>query len=705
MTSDAPDWLMLGNPSEVGVWAYGLATAGFLLFGGYLFLGWRNQGAGRGLLVAVLASAAWSAASGIYSSSASFAVGLVCMLLDVLRQGAWLAFVIALLRRGGAGQSWPLWVAGGIGALQVSAIAVFAVGPAWGSGSGAIGLGAFLAGGVAGLVLIEHFFRCLPLESRWAFKPFCLGLAAGYVFEIYLFADGLLFGRVDSDVWGVRGAVSGLTIPLIALAVGRNPGWTCRIGVSRELIFHSTALALSGLYLLLIAGAGYYVRYFGGEWGRAIQFALIFGGLLLLLVFAFSGTQRARLRVFLSKHLFPYRYDYRLEWLRFTQALGTMRGEELGTAVVSALADLVESAGGGLWLRGSDGGYTQRSRVNQLAVDAVEPSDGEFCAFLREREWIVNLEEYRASPAHYGGLGLPEWLSALPGAWLILPMKSDDSLVGFVVLNAPRTPFEVDWEVLDLLKTAQRQAASYLSRILATEALLESRKFESFNRMSAFVVHDLKNLVAQLSLMLKNAERHGGNPEFQADMITTVAHVEARMRALMSQLQEKQPFDPPRRVDVRALIDGVIRSLRATRPSCEFRVAVPDRLDVLAHPERLERILSHLAQNAVEATSGSDTVVLSAERGRDGRVGVVIEDHGCGMTKEFMRERLFRPFQTSKAAGMGIGVYEAQQYVRELGGDIAYDSEPGRGTRVLVTLPAAVSHAAGGPPERVLAAS
>lgn len=678
--------------SSAAVLAYGIASGAYALFGGYLLFGWRGGAAGRALLVAVASSALWAFASTFIVTNPVGWINLLGWGLDVARQGCWLCFLVILLQPlGGARRRWPVLATTAVLLAELGAVINGGFDFEFGEATTKLLLGSFLGGAVLGLVFVEQLFRGMPSESRWGLKPLCLALSAGYIFELYLFADGFLFGRLDADVWGVRGVVHALTIPLIALSAGRNPAWTLHITVSREMVFHSTALALSGLYLLVIAGAGYYVRYVGGDWGRALQLALLFAGLLLLGVFLFSGAQRARLRVFINKHLFPYRYDYRKEWLRFTQALSAAGGTmDLGQSVIKALSDLVESAGGVLWLKDSGGRFTIHGHLNQVAPDAIEDGRSAFCHFLDEREWVINLEEFRARPAHYAGLSMPEWLSSMPDAWLVLPLKSAGVLVGFVVLNAPRTPFEVDWEVLDLLKTAQRQAASYLARMQAAEALLESRKFDSFNRMSAFVVHDLKNLVAQLSLMLKNAERHKHNPEFQEDMLGTVAHVESRMRALMAQLQEKRSIDPPRRVEMGALIERVQVAKRHHRPQVEVNISGEMPIEVLAHPERLERVIGHLVQNALDATPEDGKVVTRVDRAAGDSVRVLVEDSGCGMTKDFIRERLSRPFQTSKAGGMGLGVFEAQQYIQEIGGRLLFDSEPGRGTRVTVTLPAMV---------------
>jgi putative PEP-CTERM system histidine kinase len=305
--------------------------------------------------------------------------------------------------------------------------------------------------------------------------------------------------------------------------------------------------------------------------------------------------------------------------------------------------------------------------------------------FLRQRGWVVSLPELRAHPERYEELEVAAWLEALPSAWLIVPLPTGDELLGFVVLAAPRTPLELNWEVLDLLKTAARQVGTFVAQIEADAALLEARQFDAFNRMSAFVVHDLKNLVAQLSLMLENAQRHRSNPQFQADMLETVAHVTSRMNNLLLQLRSgTTPVSKPGLVDLAPLARRICEARAA-----EGRTVVPEiGHDVVAigHDDRLERVIGHLVQNALEATPETGRVTLRLYPDGDTTV-VEVWDTGQGMSPEFVRNNLFRPFQTTKAAGMGIGFYESAQYVKELGGDIAVDSELGGGTRVRVTLP------------------
>jgi putative PEP-CTERM system histidine kinase len=219
----------------------------------------------------------------------------------------------------------------------------------------------------------------------------------------------------------------------------------------------------------------------------------------------------------------------------------------------------------------------------------------------------------------------------------------------------------------------------------ATEALLEVRKFDAFNRMSAFVVHDLKNIVTQLSLMMKNAQRHSQNPEFQRDMLLTVENSLDRMRQLMLQLREGAT--PPGTAVGVDLGDIVARmEAMASSRGRRLEVNIAAHVGTRGHEERLERVVGHVVQNALDATPASGSVKLSLDR-QGGQAKIEVTDTGQGMSKEFIQERLFKPFQTTKQAGMGIGAYESFQYVQELGGKINVDSELGRGTRVTMLLP------------------
>jgi putative PEP-CTERM system histidine kinase len=677
-------------------WSYGLAGFAYAVLSlslwrrGYGNL--RAEAAKRVMLLGALASSAWGWLMLAYVLTGLGVVSMASTLTDALRYAAWFCFLLILLQH----RKEKLTEAG-LGLLKpiaylavLVAIVVHMVGGAGlfdSPGMRKLLLFSTLSLPVLGMVLLEQLFRNVAMDSRWNIKPFCLGLAGLFAFDLYLYSQAVLFNAIDADAFSMRGVVHALVVPLLLLSTSRHSEWLSKIQISRKAAFHSATLMMAGAYLVFVSGVGYYVRFFGGEWGRALQLGLVFVALVILLVLAMSASVRARMRVFMGKHFFRYRYDYREEWLRFTQTLSAQSSpQQMGQQVARGLADLLDSPGGALWLKTpNDTMFRQSARWNMSASSTPEPQDSSLAEFLGSSGWVVNLEEYRSFPRRYGTLLLPTWLQQLPQAWLVVPLHVGETLIGFVVLASARAPMDVNWEVNDLLKTAGRQAASFLALMQATEALLEVRKFDAFNRMSAFVVHDLKNVVTQLSLMMKNAERLKDNPEFREDMLITVDSALDRMRQLMLQLREgATPPGTAFGVELVAIANRLASVARERGRTLELDLATP--VVTRGHEERLERVIGHMVQNAFDATPASGRVWLRLDRS-GGQALVEVGDNGQGMSEEFVRERLFKPFQTTKQAGMGIGAYESFQYVQELGGKITVDSTIGQGTVITVLLP------------------
>jgi putative PEP-CTERM system histidine kinase len=685
------------NLLTAAIWSYGVAGAGFLAFALRMALGWRGGPRAALLLSAIIASALWAACEVTVAIWPGVATWIAANGLDALRYALWFGFLYGLVgttRQSAVEASaklvrapWGLIVA--VGAGLIASVALPDREPLstlFGVRAGIVVYGVRLGLAVLGLVLVERLLRSSAPHARWAVKPLCLGLTGIFGFDLFYYSDATLFGRQDLNIWVARGIAHALVLPFIGIAAARNPVWTIEMHLSRDAVLRSSALLVSGLFLLAVAAAGYFLRYVGGELGSALQIEFLFAALLLFALAVFSGSFRSKLKVFVSKHFFSYRYDYREEWLRFTRTLSADSSpQSIQQRSIHALADLVESPAGALWLAHGDQSFRPSARWNMSAVNAVEPADGSLGRFLERTGWVIDLAEHASAPERYRELSIPEWLVSLPGAWLVVPLPAPAGLVGFVVLVTARASIKVDWEVLDLLKTAGRQAASYLAQIQLTEALLEARKFDAFNRMSAFVVHDLKNLVAQLSLLLRNAERHRNNPEFQRDMLMTVGNVVERMNKLMLQLRTgARPVEQPRSVDLQSVIRNVCAAKSEQNASIDMDLAVG--IYGVGHVDRLEHVIGHLVQNALDATTGRGRV--SVRLGRDDDTAVIeVTDSGVGMTPEFVRDRLFKPFQTTKATGMGVGMYESAQYVTGLGGRILVDSTPDVGTRVRVVLP------------------
>ena len=266
----------------------------------------------------------------------------------------------------------------------------------------------------------------------------------------------------------------------------------------------------------------------------------------------------------------------------------------------------------------------------------------------------------------------------------------DIELLGFVVIPHPVAKHQINWEDHDLLKTAGRQAASHLAQLMAVQALVEAREFQAFSKLSAFVIHDLKNLVAQLSLVVSNAAKHKHNPEFMDDAIKTVDHSVSKMNRLLAQLRQgrtaAQPPSDNQKVELNTLINDVVNERSNQTPQPRFHSQC-DEIYIAANTDRIASVLEHIIQNAQDATppDGWVNVKLTSE---DNLAAIEISDNGCGMDQAFIHNRLFRPFDTTKGqGGMGIGVYESREYIQELKGSIHVTSEPGNGTTFTISLP------------------
>jgi len=677
--------------TNIAASSYLLAAIGFLALGLPVLSGWRGRAQRITLPLACLASAlwagvlAWEAAHGVLWSPLSG-------LLEVVRDGAWALFLVALHGHwrddnGRLRRSLAVAAACYLTLVLLLGLALARHGSGILVAFGSLPmLAAFVGLAVYGMLLVEQVYRNKTIEERWAIKFVCLGVCGMFAYDFYMYSNTMLFREPNPDLWTARGVINALTVPLVAASLARRSSWTTSFAVSRRVMFHSAALFGSAIYLLAMGTVGYYLRYVGGRWGTVMQTGFLFGAVCLLGVILFSGTARSWLKVTISKHFYRYNYDYREEWMRFTRTLAE-RGPGLGDRAIQALATLVESPGGLLWQR--DGQVHARfapcAHWQAPPTEAGEPAQSPFCQFLESTQWVIDLDEYVASPDKYEGLAVPDWLLELPRRWLVVPLMLHEKLFGFVVLQRARSPLKLNWEIFDLLEIAGSQAASHLAQEDAANALMVARQFESFNRMSTFVVHDLKNLVAQLSLMNANAEKHKDNPEFQQDMLETLNHSVQKMKLLLQKLSRTENADNKLPLAVDQVVRGAVALKSAFEPHPQL-VVEASGLKVLADRERLERVVGHLIQNAIEATPRDGHVMIRVGR-REEAVEIEITDTGEGMSEEFIRERLFKPFDSTKSAGMGIGVFESREYINELGGALEVSSRPRLGTTFRVVLP------------------
>ncbi len=675
-----------------GLAGYGCSAAAYLSFA-LLVASWSGRTL-NGVLAAIagLITCLWAAATA-YELDAG--AGWIGPLLEIARSGSWSILLLSLLHWLSPVQRSALSAAiVAFGTVVTVITLAFATAADQGAAAVAI-LGGHLALAVLGMALAENLFRNSPASRRWTIKYLCLGLGGLFTYDFFLYSDALLFRRMSTDLFLARGIADLMVAPLLVVYAYRAREEGAEIAVSRRIILHSATLLGAGLYLIGMGAAGYYVQRFDGAWSGFLQAVFLFAAILLFLVSMFSASFRASLRVLVEKNLLRAKFDYRAEWLRFIRTTSEGdRGNDLRIRVVQAVCDIMDSPEGGLWLARDPRTFAlaaswnlSRWRLNDL--EAKIEVDAPLSRFLERTRWIVDLDEFGERPNHYRDLAeLPAFMRRIERIWLVIPLIHYERLFGMIMIGRSRATRVLSWEDFDLLKIVGRQAASYLAEQEASQQLAEARQFEDFNKRFAFIAHDIKNLGSQLSLIVSNSERHRGSEAFQRDAAETLRQSVDKLNRMLRQLQAPPSQNSNATVIALApLLNDIVAKTCKLHPIVSLDIRAP-QVSVAADEARLRAAIDHLVQNALDAVGCKGNVQIRLTD-RDRMAVIEVEDDGPGMEPAFIREKLFRPFATTKDAGYGIGAYDSRNFATTLGGRLDVVSEPGKGTVMRMSLPIA----------------
>ena len=667
-------------------WSHAIAALLFMGVAVWQLKYWRDRAA-RAVIVACVLTGVWAAVTASTGVEAP-----ASQLTESIRNFAWLSFLYALLRRGGteyrslrALYSVLSFAAGATAVIDLLAL----IAPTRDLTMTAL-LSAFalrMVFAVGALVAVHNLYTATAAGARAGVGLPLAALGVMWGIDLTFYALCWAQGSWVGEFAAARGIVVACLAPLVALAAQRNTGWSIRL--SRTVAFRSIGLVTALGYLGAVILSAYALQSLGGVWARAIPPLVLLASALVVAIVMASPETRAWANVMLTKHLFAHRYDYRAEWLRFTDTLGIPGpgAEALDLRVVKAVADIVQSPGGLLMFPASDGFTTDARWGWGILVPPLEAGGAELAQHLATGR-IVELDPLRGEHGDLGeAAAIPEWILSDTSAWAIVPLVHFDRLAGAVLLERPLVARALDWEDFDLLRLAGRQVASYLAEANAQEALSDAARFDEFNRRFAFIMHDIKNLVSQLTLVTRNAERHADKPEFRADMIATLQSSTARMNDLLARLSQHNTgrAEEPRIVNLTQVATSAGHSHRARHPV----VVMGDAGSfALADPARLDQALSHLVHNAIDASPAHEPVTLTLVR-RGAEVGIEVADCGPGMTADFVRGSLFKPFASTKAGGFGVGAYEARALVTGMGGRLGIVTSPGEGTHMTIWLPGA----------------
>lgn len=666
------------------IWLHGLAA---LLFCGAALVEARSplRAVPRWLLLLALGtSALWSL------SVAGIGDGVLAgRLVMIARNLAWIATLYALSAGKTTESRWRIGVYVSVGGCLLLAVPValavdnLPVGEMRGEAERIWLLLRMLATVGALMLLHQHV---IARTGRWSEAAALLTAAMTVMWasDLFVLAVASAAGAWSDGLTVLRGVASALAATTAMLAVHRRADRSLR--VSRAAAVQMIVAAGAVGYVVLSTAVTGLLGGMAGPYARVLQAAFVVGSGTALFTFVATPWLRAWFKVMIAKHLFSHRYDYRAEWMRFTDTLG-VSGDDvppLPQRIVQAIANLTASPAG-LLLYAADG---EMAAGPAWRWDEAQPTgSAALIGYLTATARIIDLDACRRGEAPADEIAaVPSWLIAQRDAWALVPLLRGDRLIGAIVLAQPLVPRALDWEDFDLLGAAGRQAASYLAEERAQAALADTSRFDEFNRRFAFIMHDLKNLVSQTALVARNAERHADNPAFRADMVATLKDTSQRMTGLLARLSQQHvsTADMLEPVDLLALAQRIAASRSAQHPIEVTGTETRARADLRG----LRTLLDHLVQNAIEASSPQQVVCLHVEHD-EGRAAITVIDHGCGMTPAFARESLFRPFVSNKAGGFGLGAYEARQIAEQMGGSITVTTQEGEGSRFRVALPLA----------------
>ena len=549
-----------------------------------------------------------------------------------------------------------------------------------------IQLGLMLLFSVLGLLLVEQVLRNTPQSNRNSISLLCISAGSLFVYDFFVFSNAFMVQSIDYEFWSARGIVNILAIPTLLLAAVRNPMLAPNIHISRTFVFHSATMLGVGFYLIVMATAGFYVKQSSGDWGKLTQAFFFFSALLVLLVLFFSPSIKTRFKRYLT-YSFRNKYDYRDEWNRFSKTLLMLtNNSSIFTRSIQAIGQIVDSQGGTLWIKdNSQYLYKSNWKLNPIEVQSLD-GDSALIKLINTRKGLFTTDEILQKI----GSADPKigWITQSANSWLILPLWVNDELLGFIHLEKSIVKLKLDIEDTDLINIVTHHVALALFLNAADTQLHQAKRFNDINQMTAFLVHDLKTVFSQLSLMGENAEKYKTNPDFIDDMINTVHHTTQKMQRLLSQLQDPGKDSIAGKILVMPVIQSIVDSYQHHTVKLTLTNHLENSLLVKADPEQFKSALQHIVQNAVESVKKSGLVSIITQPADNNCIEIIIEDNGKGMSQKFVSEGLFEPFKSTKGvSGMGVGVYQCREYLRSIQGDIRVKSQQNVGTCFTIKFP------------------
>lgn len=570
------------------------------------------------------------------------------------------------------------------------------------SGAGLIGLG---TAGVylfllllAGLVLIginlEKTFRASVGVMRWRIKFMILGLGVLFAARFCTCAHTLLSHAIDFRLQMINVGALFVGCLLILRSLFRAGHFDLDVYPSHAVLQSSLTVLLAGVYLLVI-----------GVLAKAVSL-FHFGDNIVTMAFVFLGaavpltilllSERARLHTsrFVSRHFQRPLYDYRTIWRQFTEATAScVNQSDLCQVAVKAVADVFQALSVSIWLVDEQQAqlvFAASTFLTEARAEALRPDRealAQILQALRPQHEPADIDTAKANWAEILRRCHPQEFRK-GGHRVCVPMRVGEEVVGLMILGDRVSGATFTWQDFDLLKCIGDHVAAGLLNTRLSQKLLQTKELEAFQTMSAFFVHDLKNTANTLNLMLQNLPVHFDDPAFRADALRGVSKTVAHINGLISRLGTiRQALQiKPVESDLNELIARALAGWEDTA-GVNLKKDLSPLPKFVFDPEQMLKVATNLIFNAREAISPASGQVRIQTCRSNGWAVLAISDNGCGMSREFLSRSLFRPFQTTKKNGLGIGMFQSKMIVEAHKGKIEVESETGKGTTFRVFLP------------------
>jgi putative PEP-CTERM system histidine kinase len=536
-----------------------------------------------------------------------------------------------------------------------------------------------------GIIICEQLLRH-EHTSRMA-KLVALSSLTIFAYDIVVFSSVLLFADQNQDLWHARSFISSATSLIMALSIIFYASQLKQRGqfkLSNSIILFNTSLTLVGGFLLLMALFGSVFNFFEISWLNASKIMLYVLAIFSIIAVSFSEKARLTVVVWTSKHFFAHKYDYKQQWIKLDQLL-THQGNGYEISL-KAMTKLFSCQSGAIWIKGPQF-YSLISslKIPPLSNNTIERNSSEFIRLLEQQDWIFQPSNTKSEINKNYNTNLPCWLKEIEDPWVIVPLNSEKELIGFIVLAQQRVSTELTWEDLDILKLTGRQIASYISHQQDHEKLIQNQQFDMFNKITAFAIHDIKNLIAQQALVVKNAEKFKHHPEFIDDAIDTIANSVQKMDKLLVKLQGKHRNETEL-INLNQLLIKAVEMNKNSLPAPSLFIQTKT-IKLKSDPEKILMALNHLIKNAQDATPDNGIINITLHH-QDNAIWLDVQDNGSGMSQEFINNELFKPFNSTKHdKGMGLGAFQIREIFHALGGQFFVESTVNEGSKFSIHIP------------------